>query len=149
MPRRTLEIRRSLVTSSAPEVLYRHIIDPMTWPQWQSEILSVEDHGPLVTGDVTRGEADLLGFEVHGHSTATEVTAARFEEEVIVGVRMRIRYDVRAEGTGTVVNHHIVADLPGGACGSVLSLFLKWRLRRMQRTALEGLARQSEGTSPR
>lgn len=121
----------------------------MSWPRWQSEIVSVEQRGPLSAGDVARGEADLLGFEVHGHSSATVVEAARFEEDVIVGVRMKIRYEVHTDVTGTVVSHNLVADLPGGACGRVLSLFLRWRLRRLQRTALEGLVRQSEAVSPR
>jgi hypothetical protein len=149
MPRRTLEICRSRATSSAPEVVNSLIIDPMSWPRWQSEIVSVEERGPLATGDVARGEADLLGFQVHGHSTATQVQAERFEEDVIVGVRMRICYEVQAAGGGSVVTHTLVADLPGGACGGVLALFLRWRLRRLQRTALEGLLRQSEAASLR
>jgi hypothetical protein len=121
----------------------------MTWPDWQSEIVSVEDRGPLATGEVARGEADLLGFEVHGHSTATDVSVSRFEEDVVVGVRMRICYEVRPDGWGSVVTHSLVADLPGGVCGSVLAVVLRWRLRRLQRTALAGLARQSEAISPR
>lgn len=148
MPRRTLEIRRSQSTSSAPEVVYDLIINPMTWPDWQSEIVSVENRGPLITGEVARGEADLLGFQVHGHSTATDVGLTRFEEDVVVGVRMRICYEVRPDKRGSLVTHSLIADLPGGVCGSVLTLFLRWRLRRLQRTALAGLARQSEAISP-
>jgi hypothetical protein len=121
----------------------------MTWPDWQSEIVSVENRGPLTTiGEVARGEADLLGFQVHGHSTATDVGPARFEEDVVVGVRMRICYEVRPDERGCLVTHSLIADLPGGVCGSVLTLFLRWRLRRLQRTALAGLARQSEAISP-
>jgi hypothetical protein len=121
----------------------------MTWPDWQSEIVSIEDRSRLAAGDVARGEADLLGFEVHGHSTATSVSATRFEEDVIVGVRMRICYEVRPDGERTVVTHSLVADLPGGGCGRILAMFLRWRLRRLQRTALDGLALQSEAASSR
>lgn len=102
-----------------------------------------------MSGDVARGEADLLGFEVHGHSTATAVGETRFEEDVIVGIRMRICYEVRPNGPGTLITHNLVADLPGGVCGGILALFLRWRLRRLQRTALEGLASQSEAASLR
>lgn len=149
MPQRTLEIRRSRLTPSAHEVVYDLLINPMTWPSWQSEIVSIEEVGPLSSGGVARGEADLLGFEVQGHSTATRVEPDRFEEDVIVGIRMKICYELRPERAGTVVTHNLVAQMPGGYCGRVLALFLRWRLRRLQRSALEGLARQSEAVSPR
>jgi Polyketide cyclase / dehydrase and lipid transport len=121
----------------------------MTWPDWQPEIVSVEDRGRLAPGEVARGAADLLGFKVHGHSTATEVAARCFEEDVVVGVRMKICYEVEPRGAGSLVTHSLVADLPGGTCGGVLALVLRWRLRRLQRTALAGLTRQSEAISPR
>jgi hypothetical protein len=35
----------------------------------------------------------MLGFEVHGHSTAVEIGASSFEEDVVVGVRLQIRYE--------------------------------------------------------
>ena len=149
MSRRTLEIRRSHLTSSAPEVVYDLIINPMTWPTWQSEIVSIEASPPLTPGGVARGEADLLGFEVQGHSTATVVEPAAFEEDVLVGIRMKIRYEVRPSESGSLVSHYLVAQLPGGGCGRILAWFLRWRLRRLQRTALEGLARQSEAAWPR
>jgi hypothetical protein len=69
--------------------------------------------GALAAGDVVRGEADLLGFEVAGLSTATRVEETLFEEDVIVGVRMRIGYRVHADGAGTLVTHSLLADLPG------------------------------------
>jgi hypothetical protein len=108
MPRRTFEIRRSLKTSSAPEVVYGNLINPKAWPHWQSEIVSIEDRGSLAAGDVVRGEADLLGFEVAGFSNAIRGSMETlFEEDVIVGVRMRIRYQVHADGAGTLVTHSL------------------------------------------
>ena len=81
----------------------------------------------------------MLGFQVEGVSTASVVDEHRFEEDVIVGVRMRVSYEVTPTETGCVVTHHLSATLPGGFLGSLLSLLLRRRLRRLQRVALEGL----------
>jgi hypothetical protein len=54
----------------------------------------------------------MLGFEVHGHSTATDVGPGFFEEDVVVGVRMRIRYDLAPTADGVVITHRLTAQLP-------------------------------------
>jgi hypothetical protein len=98
----------------------------------------------MVTGDVARGLARMLGFHVDGHATAQDVGPDYFEQDVIVGVRMRIRYEVTAVEGGSLITHNLIANMPGGLAGRVLTMFLRRRLRWMQRTALENLARQSE-----
>jgi hypothetical protein len=51
---------------------------------------------PLETSHA--GRADMLGFEVHGHSTAVEIG----EEDVVVGVRLQIRYEVTSTPNGAL-----------------------------------------------
>jgi hypothetical protein len=101
----------------------------------------------MVSGDVARGKARMLGFHVDGHATAVESDGHFFEQDVIVGVRMRIRYEVRPIDGGTMITHTLVAQMPRGLSGRVLALFLRRRLRWLQRTALENLVAQSEAAT--
>jgi hypothetical protein len=142
--------RRNFVTesrrevTSSPEVLLNTILAPATWPKWQSEILTTNGNERLSTGDVVSGRARLLGFEVDGSSTAIEIEDSSYEQDVIVGVKMRVRYEISPSSNGAVVKHRLASDLPAGVSGRVLSFFLTRRLRRMQRDLLKGLAAQTE-----
>ena len=129
------------------EALVQRIRDSSTWPEWQPEIVSIADGRPLSKGDSTHGGARMLGFQVEGLSTASVVDEHRFEEDVIVGVRMRISYEVTPTETGCVVTHHLSASLPRGVLGSFLSLLLRWRLRRLQTQALQGLEAYESGSA--
>jgi Polyketide cyclase / dehydrase and lipid transport len=126
---------------SSPETILNRIASPVTWPDWQSEILSVEGPERVREGDVVHGDAKLLGFQVEGHSSILEVTPDSLFEDVIVGVRMRIRYEVVPDGDGAVVTHRLESDLPRGVAGRVLAVLLKWRLRKMQSMLLDDLVR--------
>ncbi len=86
----------------------------------------------------------MLGFEVAGRSRTISVTEDIFEEEALVGVRLRIRYELSAVDGQIEIAHHLTADLPRGLWGRVLSLFLRSRLRAMQGRALRNLAAQAE-----
>jgi hypothetical protein len=138
------EIESSHHAFCSPDAVHRLLVEPSSWPQWQPEIRTVDHDGSMTSGDVARGEAEMLGFTVHGHSTATEVGPRFFEEDVIVGVRMRIRYELLPVTDGVVITHRLSAAMPRGPAGRVLSFFLRRRLRHLQRTALERLAAQSE-----
>jgi hypothetical protein len=127
---RTFVIESRRVTSSGPDEVMSLILDPASWQAG--------------SGSVARGRARLLGFAVHGHSTAVEVEPATYDHDVIVGVRMRVRYRVDETEDGTLITHRMSADLPGGLSGRLLSLFLRGRLRRLQKRALANLARRSE-----
>ena len=129
---------------SPPEVLLNTILAPATWPRWQSEILTTTGTDRLSTGDVVTGRARLLGFEVDGSSTAIEIEDSSYEQDVIVGVKMRVRYEISPSSDGAVVKHRLASDLPAGVSGRVLSFFLTRRLKKMQRDLLEGLAAQTE-----
>jgi hypothetical protein len=120
------------------------ILDPASWPRWQPEIVATEGPDRLSPTDVVRGRATMLGFNVQGHSTAIDVAPDTFVEDVIVGVRMRVTYATAPSGEGTTITHRLVSDLPTGLWGRVLSFFLRSRLRRMQRAALDELVRQAE-----
>lgn len=122
-----------------------HILDAARWPSWQPEIGDTQGSSKLVAGDVVTGGASLLGFDVAGRATVDDVSASHFVEDVIVGVRMRITYEVADRGDCCTVTASLTADLPRGPSGRVLALFLKRRLRWMQRAALENLVRQAEG----
>lgn len=122
----------------------RRILRPRTWPAWQSEIVSVDGPEHLEKGSIVDGAARLLGFDVTGRSITTHVGEDLFEEDVIVGVRMRVTYRVGQRDEGSTITHQMSADLPSGLAGSVLSLFLAWRLRKMQHALLERLRVQAE-----
>ncbi len=121
------------------------ITDPSTWPAWQSEILETAGPVPLAEGDEVEGRATLLGFVVDGRSATTAASTSSFAEDVIVGVRMRVRYEVRETSAGTVVTRRLSATLPGGLSGRALSFFLKRRLKAMQKGVLDALVVQAEG----
>jgi Polyketide cyclase / dehydrase and lipid transport len=147
MPR-TFELSGSRLASCEPEKVLGLVADATKWPAWQPEITSIAGPESMVAGDVARGKARMLGFHVDGHATAVDVDRAYFVQDVIVGVRMEIRYEVKPIEGGTMITHTLSAHLPRGFSGRVLALFLRRRLRWLQRTALENLVRQSEaGTS--
>lgn len=123
--------------------MVRYVRRPATWPEWQSEIVAVDGSQILDEGDVVDGDARLLGFDVTGRSTVLKVAGDAFEEDVIVGVRMRVSYRVTPTASGSTITHRIKADLPSGIAGSVLSLLLGWRLKRMQKSLLAALSEQA------
>ena len=118
---------------------------PGTWPDWQPEIMSTEGPARLEEGDEVYGHAAMLGFRVEGSSKSVAVSSDAYEEDVIVGVRMRIRYEVGRDDAGnTVVTRTLSTLLPGGLAGRALSFFLKRRLTRMQDGVVEELVRRAE-----
>lgn len=123
----------------------RIIRDPATWPQWQSEIIATSGPRPLSEGDQVQGRATLLGFAVDGRSSTVAATNSRFVEDVVVGVRMRVEYEVRESDNGTTVIRRLTAFLPGGFSGRALSFLLKRRLKAMQEGVLQALVAQAEG----
>ncbi len=145
---RKLDIEVSRVARCRPEAVLELVRDPRTWPRWQPEIVSTEGPARLEEGDDVYGHASMLGFRVEGHSKTATVTDAAYEEDVVVGVRMRIVYEVTVDESGrTVVRRKLSALLPGGVAGRLLSFFLKRRLTRMQNGVVEELVRQAEGAS--
>jgi hypothetical protein len=140
----TIEVTRA--ARCEPGTVMDLVRDPKTWPRWQPEIVSTEGPAPLEEGDDVYGHADMLGFRVEGHSKSVGVSDEAYEEDVIVGVRMRIVYEVGRDRSGnTVVTRRLSALLPGGFAGRVLSFFLKRRLTRMQNGVVDALVRQAEG----
>ena len=117
------------------------ILDPGSWPRWQPEITVADGPARVQAGDDVEGRASLLGFEVDGRSRIVRAGSAELEQDVLVGVRMRVRYEVQAIPGGSRVTHRIEAVMPGGLSGRLVSLFLRPRLRRVQRQLLENLAR--------
>ena len=142
-PRKTLSLARSKVAQASPDAVMALLLDPASWPRWQPEISSAEGPRPLTSGDVATGRASMLGFRVLGRSTTLDAGRDFFEQDVIVGVRMRIRYEVERSGEASLITHNLECDLPSGVLGRILSLFLTPRLRRLQETALNQLALRS------
>lgn len=114
--------------------------DARRWPEWQPEIVKTEGGSSLDSGDIVRGRARMLGFDVDGQSVIDRVDASRVVQTAVVGVGMRITYEIEATGPGSRVTHRLESDLPRGPLGWFLSLALRRRLRWMQRRVLEGLA---------
>ena len=85
----------------------------------------------------------MLGFDVDGQSVALRVESGQFEESVVVGVGMHIIYTLEVTPEGTRITHRLTSQLPRGFLGSILSIFLRRRFRKMQRELLERLREQS------
>lgn len=134
-------------TRARLDELMRLITSPHTWPDWQEEIVAMEGPDRVSSGDLVHGTATLLGFHVVGSSHLTSVDEASLSEDVVVGVRMRIHYDVSDSGAERVVTRRIEATLPRGLSGRVLTFFLKRRLIRMQEKLLDDLVVQAEAGS--
>jgi hypothetical protein len=130
---------------SAEDVL-GHLRDPGSWARWQPEIITAGGPSPLQEGDSAEGRASLLGFVVEGRSSTVVSDGTTFEEDVIVGVRMKIRYELKEVPDGVVVTRRLTTSLPSGVSGRVLSFFLKRRLAKMQQTVLDELVTQSEAS---
>ncbi len=123
-----------------PDAVMGRIRRPATWPAWQPEIVAADGPEVLETGDEVSGPARLLGFHVDGRAHVLSVDEGALEQDVLVGVRMRVRYEVRPGPSGSVVTHRLAVQLPSGAAGWFLSVFLRPRLRRLQAQALGRLA---------
>lgn len=139
------EIESSTITPATPEAIRDKLLRPATWPAWQMEILSTDGPEIVEEGDVVQGRAQMLGFKVVGQSFTRGVGETRFVEDVVVGVGMRITYTLEAVPGGTRVVHRLESDLPTGAMGRLLTIFLRRRLKVMQRVLLERLSKQAEG----
>lgn len=118
---------------------------PATWPDWQHEILATEGPVVLEAGDVATGHASMLGFNVRGQAVAQGSTEQGFSHFVVVGVGMTVSYEVEETSEGAEITHRIESDLPTGLLGTLLSFFLKRRLKRMQSKLIEELVVQAEG----
>ena len=138
---------RSRLIAAHPDDVLAVVRDASSWPEWQPEIRSASGSSELEKDDVVRGDADMLGFEVRGHSTITEVGDGRFEEDVVVGVNLHIAFSFEPSSNGTRVTHRMTTQLPTGMMGRLLSVFLRRRLIHMQRTALDRLARHAEASA--
>lgn len=148
---RKIDIEVSRPASCDPAAILGLVRDPKTWPRWQPEILATEGPAPLEPGDDVYGHASMLGFRVEGHSKTVAVSDATYEEDVVVGVRMRIVYDARRGADGrAIVTRKLTALMPGGVAGRLLSFFLRRRLTAMQNGVIDELVRQAErgGAAP-
>lgn len=134
-------------TPATVDALMRHILQPHTWPDWQTEIVAMEGPERVATGDIVHGTAKLLGFHVVGNSVMVSVDERSLSEDVIVGVRMKIHYEVADAGSERVVTRRIEATLPQGLSGRVLTFLLRRRLVKMQERLLDDLVGQAEAGS--
>ena len=116
--------------------------------QWQSEIIWMTGPHGLAVGDSVEGLADMLGFYVEGKAVTTDLGPTHYEEDVVVGVRMQIRFEIVPTDDGVLIKHTLTSKLPGGLAGRVLSFLLKGRLRKMQRDSLTNLKRYAESAPP-
>lgn len=138
-------IESHIETTADRQAVMQRILAPKTWPEWQAEIKSVEGPDRIEEGDQVSGDAELVGFKVQGRSDAHVVDDELFIEDVIVGVRMVITYQVvRTPSGGTRVTRSLEADLPAGILGRLLSIALRARLRKMQEKLLRDLTAQAE-----
>ena len=146
-PSRSFIIEREAQARCSADLMMKHVLDATAWPAWQPEIVSTKGSKRVAEGEIVSGSARMLGFGVEGRSVALEVADDVFEEDVVVGVAMRVRYEVRPDGNGCRVTHRLESNMPTGLAGRLLSAFLRSRLKKMQKTALERLVAQSEADS--
>lgn len=145
---RTFVTEETRLIRATPDVVIAQLRSPDSRAKWQSEIVRLTGPDGLSVGDSVEGVADMLGFLVEGQATTTELARDHYEEDVIVGVRMRIRFEVAPDGDGVLVKHTLTSKLPGGLSGRVLSALLKGRLRKMQRDSLANLKDYAESGPP-
>jgi hypothetical protein len=140
---------------ASAQVALEKIRQPATWPEWQAEILATTGPPEVRVGDHVTGEARMLGFAVGGRADIVAVDENGLEQDVIVGIPMKVRYAIEPAGSGFTVTHTLEVDLPSGLSGRMLAFFLKRRLRRMQAELIEKLASGgadqsvSSGSQPR
>jgi Polyketide cyclase / dehydrase and lipid transport len=137
-------IEREASARCSVDSMMKHVLDATAWPAWQPEIIATVGNKRVAEGDIVSGKARMLGFGVEGRSYATKVGEDVFEEDVVVGVAMRVRYEVRPDGANCRVTHRLESNMPTGLSGRLLAAFLRGRLKKMQKTALERLVAQSE-----
>lgn len=137
-------IQDHVVTRASKDSVMDLVLAPRTWPQWQTEIKTIEGPDRIDDGDQLSGDAELVGFRVQGRSDAHVVDDGLFIEDVIVGVRMVITYEVKTTDSGTRVTRTLEADLPRGMLGNILAVVLRARLRKMQKRLLDELVGQAE-----
>jgi len=142
--RKTFVVVTERVARCDPDVVMRYLLDSTSWPRWQPEIVATTGPQQVKSGDLVRGHADLLGFGVAGQAAIEDVERHSFTEDVLVGVRMNVSYEVLDDDGGCKVRARIVTEAPTGLSGRILGLLLRRRLRSMQSTALQRLARLSE-----
>jgi hypothetical protein len=141
------EIERSQSARCDPARVMARLRDSGSWPAWRPEIQSVKAPAELSAGDTIEGDARMLGVHVVGRASVPELEDHRLLEDVVVGVRVQMAYEIHAVENGAMITSTLRAQLPGGPVGTFLSLVLRWRLRRMQRLALDRLVSQSEAGS--
>jgi hypothetical protein len=142
--RNPFKIHGHIDTSADQETVMSRVLAPKTWPEWQAEIKTVEGPDRIEQGDQVSGDAALVGFQVQGRSDAHVVEQDLFIEDVMVGVRMLITYEVKSTAGGTRVTRTLEADLPSGLLGGLLSIVLRAKLRKMQKKLLRDLVDQAE-----
>ncbi|HEX2241427.1 MAG TPA: SRPBCC family protein [Actinomycetota bacterium] len=135
---------KTLRTRADPQAILDLLSRPDRRPDWQPEILWMRGPERLTPGEEQHGRARMMGFEVAGRSRTIAVTDRVFEEEALVGVRLRIRYEISSDDGRVEVAHHLIAELPRGFWGRAVSLFLRSRLRVMQTRALKNLVAHVE-----
>lgn len=106
---------RQTATIDAPaDAVYVLIADPARRVDWLPE-LAVTSGGDriLETGDRCDGESELFFHRFMGSSEVVDAASGRFlEEELVVGARLRSRWELSPDGPGrTTVTH------TGGALG--------------------------------
>lgn len=140
----TFTIEGTAVTRASKAAVVDQLLRPSTWPVWQAEIVSATGPERIGAGDVVQGRAEMMGFRVSGQSVADQVRDGVVREQVVVGVGMQITYEVEEVGGETRITHRLVARLPEGPMGRILSFFLRRRLRAMQKALLERLPEAAE-----
>ena len=146
-PRRRIFETTSSTRVPSAEAALAQLRDPATWHVWQSEIEDARGPAPLNTGDHVLGDARMLGFAVAGRADVMVATDDEVQHDVLVGIRMNVRYTLEQSGDGWTLTHRLQAEMPRGMAGRVLAFFLRRRLRRMQARLLDDLGR-TLGSAP-
>lgn len=136
----------STTIAAEPDAVWELIADARRRPEWMPEVrvVSTNDRA-LEKGDRFEGVSQLLGHGFVGVSEVTEsVEGVSLAERVVIGARVSSRWTVSAAATGgSNVTQELTIDFPSGALGRVERRLLLWRLRRLQRQSLVGLAKSA------
>src|SRR5919106_5214900 len=117
--RGTFTIETARVATCPPEAVMTHLLDATRWPVWQPEIVSTQGPRRVSEGDVVTGHARLLGFGVAGRSEIEVVDPTELEEDVLVGISMRVRYRLQPVDGGTMITARLIAERSTGLSGQI------------------------------
>lgn len=135
--------------AAPPSAVYDLIADARRRIEWMPEFEQTDaPERHLQAGDHFEAMSSILLHEFLGRSEVLHaVEGSALEEVVVIGARMRTRWELHEQPDGTTrVVHELVVDFPRGPFSRLERWVLGRRLARMQRQAMTRLGEKAAAT---